>query len=155
MSIAYHRVALREGSINSALFTPDGSTEGNIPELVKYIVSNMPVQNPIRIILSAYVNKEFVYKDLMTEYIKDHGGSDEIIITPDVVAIDTQGSLEDFYEISAAHAEDLKELNFENVHWTEKLGQVLARVDYWHVYKNDAGTKFINDCTDNGLILKN
>ena len=115
----------------------------------------MTVKNPIRIILSAYVNKEFVYKDLMTEYIKDHGDSDEIIITPDVVAIDTQGSVEDFYEISAAHAEDLKELNFENVHWTEKLGQVLARVDYWHVYKNDAGTKFINDCTDNGLILKN
>ena len=155
MSIAYHQVALREGSINSALFTPDGSTEGNIPELVKYIVSNMTVKNPIRIIVSVYVNKEFAYKDLMTEYIKDHGDSDEIIIAPVTVAIDTQGSLEYFYEIAAAHAEDLKELNFEKVKWTEKLGQEIARVDYWHVYKNDAGTKFINDCTDNGLILKN
>lgn len=154
MSIVYQQSVLKEGSIDSALFTFDGSAEGNIPELVKYITSNMDIKHPIRIILSASVNAEYVYKDLMGEYISNHGDSDEIIITPDIVAIETRGSLEEFYEISAAHSEDLKELNFENVHWTEKLGQVIARSDYWHVYKNNAGTEFINDCTNNGLILK-
>ena len=82
MSIVYQQSVLKEGSIDSALFTFDGSTEGNIPELVKYITSNMDIKHPIRIILSANVNAEYVYKDLMGEYISNHGDSDEIIITP-------------------------------------------------------------------------
>ena len=156
MKSEYTNIKLKQGIVYEIIYKNDPESEDNVSELINSIYTHTDIKLPICTFYKLEVNPEYTAKDLIKEYIAMINDMSEMIFIVNAMSygIGHDGMINDMVGSFTDNLKDLLSMKFSNIIWSTSMGNSAAKLISYAIYRNKEGTKFIKDCTKNGLIYQ-